>query len=576
MIRFKLEYPLRIISLVIFIVASAPFASSYGQVETNALAETEEPPINNTALESLTKLLTTEKNKRNELNRLQAQLKTIKDRKSKISAQEMEEKQAAIKRLQKELRELNNYITSIATGVDDENFDLDDSENFNMQSEVEELIQPMIIMLKSVTADTRQIEGLRHTIVGSEHQREIAEQAIESINNLIAVSNGEKNDVKTRLQPLLDEWSQRLTNANNLITATEHQLQSKLASQESFTDSTSKMFSSFFRDRGFNFVLGLATFLAVVLIMRLCYRLYLRVKRRRSLDKRTVLDRVVHVLFNVFTVLFATAATLFVFNKLNDWLLLGILLIFLLAATWVMLKMLPNFVEQFMLLLNLGAVREGERIMFNGIPWKVKSLDYYTHLENPLLLGGKLVLPVRELIGLHSRPAADHEIWFPSREDDWVELDDGKIGRVVFQSPEMVQIVELGGAKINYTTENYLGRNPRNMSSDFRVEVEFGIDYKHQDIATTTIPLIMKEKVEQGLSNIVPEKDLLNVEVEFMKADTSALVYEVEADIRGSSAHKYEEVERAMASLLVDACNENGWLIPFHQVTLHQAALINS
>jgi hypothetical protein len=31
-------------------------------------------------------------------------------------------------------------------------------------------------------------------------------------------------------------------------------------------------------------------------------------------------------------------------------------------------------------------------------------------------------------------------------------------------------------------------------------------------------------------------------------------------------------LERALARLLVDVCNENGWVIPFTQITLHQSS----
>ena len=84
------------------------------------------------------------------------------------------------------------------------------------------------------------------------------------------------------------------------------------------------------------------------------------------------------------------------------------------------------------------------------------TLNFYTHLTNDDLTGGSLNLSVRELIGLVSRPSASDEEWFPSLSGDWVELDDETIGKVVYQSPEMVQLVLLGGSHITYTTENYI------------------------------------------------------------------------------------------------------------------------
>jgi hypothetical protein len=42
---------------------------------------------------------------------------------------------------------------------------------------------------------------------------------------------------------------------------------------------------------------------------------------------------------------------------------------------------LPSFIREVMLLLNIGAVREGERVVYNGIPWLVKTLNLYQYLR---------------------------------------------------------------------------------------------------------------------------------------------------------------------------------------------------
>ena len=67
----------------------------------------------------------------------------------------------------------------------------------------------------------------------------------------------------------------------------------------------------------------------------------------------------------------------------NDWLLLGVFGIMLLALGWVGIKMLPGAIEQVTLLLNLGAVQEDERVLIEGVPYRVRKLDFYTDFENP-------------------------------------------------------------------------------------------------------------------------------------------------------------------------------------------------
>ncbi|MGI9522573.1 MAG: hypothetical protein ACR2PG_13090 [Hyphomicrobiaceae bacterium] len=82
--------------------------------------------------------------------------------------------------------------------------------------------------------------------------------------------------------------------------------------------------------------------------------------------------------------------------------------------------------------------------MSAGVPWRAKQLDFYTDLENPALDGGAFTLPVRELVGLHSRLAASREPWFPTKRGDWVQLKDDRLGQAISQTPELVQIREVG------------------------------------------------------------------------------------------------------------------------------------
>ena len=210
-------------------------------------------------------------------------------------------------------------------------------------------------------------------------------------------------------------------------------------------------------------------------------------------------------------------------------------------------------------------------MLFNDVPWRVERLDYYTDLVNPDLEGGTFTLPVREWTGLHSRPAAEDEAWFPTKKGDWVRFEDGAIARVVSQTPEMVRLELLGGALVTYATAAFVELAPVNLSAGYRVEVEFGVDYQHQAISTDELPRKLQAFVEEGLLRKLRRDELKNVEVEFLRAGESSLNYEVEADVAGTAAHRAEEIERELARLLVAACNEYGWTIPIPQLMMHRA-----
>jgi small-conductance mechanosensitive channel len=162
------------------------------------------------------------------------------------------------------------------------------------------------------------------------------------------------------------------------------------------------------------------------------------------------------------------------------------------------------------------------------------------------------------------------EPWFPTRINDWVILDDGVMGKVVQQTPEQVVLVKLGGSYKTYPTLTYLSKNPENISPQFSVSTTFGLDYQYQSIATTEIPHIMQKKI---LRSLVDEfgKDLVrSVNVEFASAAASSLDFRITASVSGELAPQYNVIQRMLQRGAVDAANENHWVIPFPQLTVHQ------
>ena len=277
------------------------------------------------------------------------------------------------------------------------------------------------------------------------------------------------------------------------------------------------------------------------------------------------------VIYYVFTVVGAIGALLLVLYASGDWVLLSLFIIFLLGLAWTAKQGLPRFWEQIKLLLNLGTVRENERLVYNGIPWRVVSLNIYTMLENPELKGGRMRLPLRALVDLNSRPYSEEEPWFPCKESDWVILSDDVYGKVVMMTPEYVRVVLLGGAVKTYLTPDFLALSPRNLSTNFRIRSTFGVDYAHQEICTEEIPEKMQTMLVEELNNKGYGDAVLDVNVEFKTAGASSLDLEMIINFSGDVAHRHEALGRLMQRIAVDSCNRYGWVIPFTQVTLHPA-----
>ena len=124
-------------------------------------------------------------------------------------------------------------------------------------------------------------------------------------------------------------------------------------------------------------------------------------------------------------------AALMVLYVVGDILLLALGVILVLLILLGLRNYLPRFINETKLLLNVGAVRERERVIYQGLPWMVRTLGMYSRLYNPAL-EGLLRVPMSDMLELVSRPYREDEPWFPTQVNDWVrDNTGGKITRIL-------------------------------------------------------------------------------------------------------------------------------------------------
>lgn len=529
--------------------------------QARRLAEAQARAELSTNVDSLEALLKSLENKERDIKQLQGEIKHAPD---EITREELLTRLADLKN---ETRAIAGQFEEFAVGVDTALFNDDGDREFDWQEELGGILRPILAEIENATAESRQIGMLREQINELTTLEEAATSGVTSLEQLLG--SGLSPSLKGRLDAELDQWTRRRDDIGNQRTALELQLSKRLNARKSFLDSTTIYVQDFFRTRGLNLLMGIGAFALVFFGLRTANALTHRVRRSKARD--SFATRLGTLLFQLASVVGGLLAMLLVFNMAGDWFLLGIIIILLLGLAWASINTLPQHIETVKLMLNVGPVREGERLVFDGVPWRVDSLNFSARLVNPLLDGGVQILPLRDLIGLHSRPSGKKEEWFPCRAGDFVELKDGQIGRVAYQTPGTVQVVALGGAQLVYPTPLFLELVPKTMSTSFRVTNTFGVGYKHQAICTTEIPEKMHTKVVAGLAEVLDPKAIIKVKVAFKEAAASSLDYEIDVDVDGAQASNYRNVNRAVARLLVEACNENGWEIPFQQIVVHDA-----
>ena len=223
-------------------------------------------------------------------------------------------------------------------------------------------------------------------------------------------------------------------------------------------------------------------------------------------------------------------------------------------------------------MLNLGPVREGERVIYAGLPWRVDSLGFQTNLSNPELTGGSLTMPVRGLVDMQSRSFAEGERWFPCVVGDWVRLEDpAQVGEVLCQTPEYVELRLFGGTRQTLPSSAFLAGCPANLSEGFRINRVFSIGHGHRPEATEAIPRAMEKALRSGLEEVLGHRgSVVHLAARLEEAGCSSLNYNLEVDFPGDAAPLYEELGRHIITILVALANREGWTIPFQQIMLHQ------
>lgn len=498
------------------------------------------------------------------------QQKDIREQQGLIESEESAIEQTILKRqltrLREELRATKKNFREIAAGTDITALEATEEQAFNLQKEILALLKPAFEEMREMTAHVRQKTTLKEKIVYFEERLPVIEKVIANISRLQA-----SNDSKilgVALDASINDWSKQQAFMLSELQAAEVQLNKLLAAESSLADASQHYLKSFFKERGLYLLEAFMAILLVLLLSRYSYKAMKRLLPGFRAKQRSFRYRLLELIHRFATVFFMVLGPMLVFYLVEDWVFfsLGILLLF--GFMWTLARALPLMWRQIHLFLNIGSVREGERIDFENLPWLVERINLYCDLTNPVA-NMSLRVPINEMVDLKSRPFDSSEPWFPCKKGDWIILSDGLRAKVTGISPEMVQLIERGGTRVTYPTPDFLAQSPHNLATNFRIKETLGISYSLQAQITNSIPQILHTYISQRANDEGYGEQLLNLRVEFAEANSSSLDIVIIADFKGHLGDLYNRLRRAIQRWSVDACTENGWEIPFPQMTLN-------
>lgn len=516
-----------------------------------------------TAREQLTLITQSVKERREHLDSLRQAL---------VKAETESEKaeiEAEIEELDKLIQNSRTTFETIATGGLDSNIFRDQPEQpFDWQRDMFEILEPFLNQLKKITEVPRNIELLNREILKEQSRLAAVDRAL---SNIVEVKVGiEDEQVRQRLLAVEKNWQQRQAELQLEIELLQARLADLRDERETFLTMLHQGLLSFVQGRGLILVLAIVVTGGVWFLLQSLPRFFFRKPKDQVAAVRKPYSRALTIGYQGFCLLMTLFSLLLVLYISGDWLLLGLALIILILVIIGSRTYLPKFMVEARLLLDMGPVREGERILLNGVSWQVKVLNIYSILVNPELQGGILRLPLSDMAGMISRPDDPQEPWFPTRTGDFVMLNDGTFGQILLQTPEVVQLKHVGSVR-TFSTGDFLATSPRNLSRNgFGFAVTFGIDYQHQTICLDVVPGIFEAAITEAFQASPVGAGLESVFVDFKEAGASSLDYIIYVGMNGNMADSYWTVGRIIQQACVRVCNERGWVIPFSQLTVHQ------
>ncbi len=496
-------------------------------------------------------------------NKLEIEVKAAK------SESEITDLKAQLKGIEDRLKETKSNIKNIAADTDLDLLDSSEEKPFDLQKELLSLLEPALKEMKYATSDVRKKSDLREKIADFSKREPIVKEALENISDL----NKDNTDPKvaTALKEMNDDFSNQLVFIQSEIKAKQLQLTKIETEETDFLDQSESFFKTFFERRGWVLIQALLVIIGILIFSRLTAKLLTRLKGYKA-QYRSVQLRVVDLAHRTGTIILIIIGPMVVFYLAEDWVLFSLGVLFLIAFAWKLGQAIPRYWAQLELFLNVGPVREGERLELHDIPWLVKNINMYSVLENPVA-DLTLRLDINDLVELRSRKCGNGEPWFPCKKGDWVILKDGLRGKVIGISLELVQLVQRGGSVTTYKMEDFLALSPLNMAKSFRLKETFGIAYKHQHDSTTKIVqklkhIINQRAIDEGYTGVIQ-----SINVEFESAADSSLNLVVIADFKGDAADISNRLRRSIQRWCVEAATDNDWEIPFPQMQLHAEKL---
>ncbi len=470
-----------------------------------------------------------------------------------------------VRHLKEKVDLLREDFLSLSTGVDWRFFKEEGQlKSVDLIKELQELITPLLETLKHISERPRRIEMLKRELRFVEGRYSLIEKGIDRLH-LIKEKITSKKGTKEifHVSEMFERKKKELDVDKEII---QSKLDFELKQKKSLFGEISSLFQDFLKSKGKNLFIAFLVFFFVWGFFFIPQRYFFASYFEQSeMGQKFNMN----LFYSWFSFSCATISAVMALYLLNDWLLVTVCTLLFFSFIWSMRQILPRFFQEIKLILNFGTVKEGEVVSFQGVLWRVKKLGLYTILENELLEGGLIKVSAKELLGMQGRRYPLNIPLFPAKKEDWVLFKD-VLTRVVHQTPELVCLKRFDGTQEVVKTGDFLSADVQNLSTGgFSLFVHFGLDYSLQEIFFSEVLPKVKKHFERIFHEKLMSKEIYHLEVDFVSASASSLDVVIILRCHQILASHYMILERRIKGEMVKLCNQENWVIPFGQLTVH-------
>lgn len=441
-------------------------------------------------------------------------------------------------------------------------------QDVSWEEDLERIFEPLLEQLREVSERPRLIEELKTEIAYWESRKELLSQAVANLEQ--SITEIDNRSLRKELGELLKTAKSRYNSAQQKLSLLNNELLVLENAKNPIWSTIGEIITGVFIEMILHLLTALLAAFLVYQVARLFSWLILGLVKKSKSKDNVYLERMIEMTRTFVGFVFAFLAYLVVLYTMTEWLLLVFSLLIIAGLALGLKEALPIFIIEIKTLLNFGSIRQGERLVFHGLPWRITRLNVLTTLHNPSL-HGHLRVPLTKIMNLSSRLYHKDEPWFPTIVGDYIKLEDGVFGKVQRQTPDIVEI-DFGESTYTYQTLEFLSRRPRNLSKKgFTIHEVFGVDYNHQKSVTHSILSSYKLGIEKAIESSDYAEHCTSLFVEFDNASASSLDFRILATFNGAVASEYFRIKRMLQKASVELANREGWIIPFQQLTVHSS-----